>query len=194
MSFRTREDLTERYESVCRAERKAYVTGVLILHRVTDIALSQTSHRIAKMLGSLCGDNAMKQLMLCTTMWDTIREDEGYDRFDELCKTDAWKEMISKGAGTAIISTVSPNANVEAEKIVTQLIKNAQPVELAIQNEMVHQKLKVAETSAGRSFSESLQDPQTKAKYERQLLDSGVPIVACVNARLCRSCSSPRLL
>jgi len=139
---------------------------VLILHHISDIALSQTAHRIAKMLGSLCGDNAMNQLMLCTTMWDTVPDDEGYDRFDELCKTDAWKEMISKGAGTAMISNVSPNANLEAEKIVSQLIRRGQPVELAIQHEMVHKKLKVAETGASRALNECPRSSKTKPKCE----------------------------
>ena len=106
----------------------------------------------------------MSQLTLCTTMWDTVPEDEGYDRFDELCETDAWNKMISKGAGTAMISSTSPNAQVEAEKIVGELIKNVRPVELAIQDEMVNQDKTVAQTGAGQILSSHIQ----KARVEEE--------------------------
>ena len=121
---------------------------MLILHRITDIAFSHTAYRIANMLKNLCGNAAMNNLIICTTMWDRVSEDEGHDIFDELCRTDAWREMISKGAGTAMISNVASNAKEEAERIITQLIRNAQPVELAIQDKMVNRKLNMSETSA----------------------------------------------
>jgi len=114
------------------------------------------------MLKSLCGDGAMNQLMLCTTMWDRVPEDEGYKRFDELCETGAWKQMILGGASTATISNMCPNAKAEAEEIVTRLIKNAQPVQLAIQDEMANQKLGVGETKAGRILDEG-QDKQAES-------------------------------
>ena len=106
--------------------------------------------------------------MLCTTMWDTVSEDKGYDLLDELCETDAWKEMISMGAGTAMISNVGSNANVEAEKIASELIRRGQPVKLAIQDEMLQQKRKVAETGAGRALNECPQDPRAKARCEME--------------------------
>ena len=122
------------------------------------------------MLKNLCGDGAMSQLTLCTTMWDTIPEDEGYDRFDELCETDAWNEMISKGAGTAMISSVSPNAQAEAEKIVGELIKNVLPVELAIQDEMVNQEKTVAQTGAGQILSSHIQKARLEEERKMQAL------------------------
>jgi len=152
---------------VFRGEHKFWVTGVLFMHRITDNTFLGTADRVSTMLKNLCGDAAMNHLILCTTMWDRVPEEEGYERFDELCETGPWKEMISKGAGTAMISNLSPNARAAAEKVVTQLIKNAEPVELAIQDEMVNQKLSVAGTSAGQVFNEHLQEVQ--AELEREL-------------------------
>ena len=105
--------------------------------------------------------------MLCTTMWDRVPEDEGNDRFDELCETGAWKEMITMGASTGMISNVSVDARGEAEKILSELIKNAQPVEVAIQDEMVNQRKTVAETGAGMVLSKHLREMQAEA--ERKL-------------------------
>jgi len=143
-----------RTDSMYRGKRKVHVAGVLFLHRISDNRFSQTADRISTMLKNLCGDAAMSHLMLCTTMWDRVPEEEGYERYNELCETDAWKEMISKGAATAMISNMSSNAKAEAERIVNYLLTDVQPVELAIQNEMVNQAKEVAETSAGIGLDE----------------------------------------
>jgi len=149
---------------IYREVRNVWVTGVLFLHRINDNRFSQTADRVSIMLKNLCGDAAMSHLMLCTTMWDRVPEEEGYEHFDELCETGAWKEMISKGAGTAIISSMNSNAKAEAEKIVSQLIKNAAPVQVAIQDEIVRQGKKPAETSAGQVLVEA-QKKQSKQGY-----------------------------
>jgi len=149
-----------------RGKHKVYVTGVLILHRINDAPLSQTARRVNDMLKCLCGNTTMNNVMICTTMWDIVSEDEGNERFDELCETGPWKEMIRNGAGTAIISNVGSSAKEEAEKIVSQLIKNMQPVELAIQDEMVNQKLTVENTSAGKVFAAHRRGLQAETERE----------------------------
>ena len=141
---------------------------MLILHRINDIVLSQSAYGIATMLKNLYGSAFMNNIMICATMWDTVTEDEGGDLLDDLCKTGAWGEMFSMGAGIAKIDSVSSKAQAEAERIVTQLIENAQPVKPAIQDDMVHQKLEVAETSVGNYLHEVLQDAQTEAEREME--------------------------
>jgi len=134
--------------SVYRGEDR--LTGVLFMHPINNNKFSHTADRISNILDSLYDCNAMNQLTLCTTMWDTVPEDEGYDRLDDLCETDAWNKMISTGAGTAMIYSISPNAQAEAERIVGELIKNVQPVELAIQDETLNQVKTEAQTAAGQ--------------------------------------------
>jgi len=135
---------------VYRAQCRIWVTGVLFLHRISDNRFSHTAQRISTVLNSLCGNAAMKNLMLCATMWDRVPEDEGNNRFDELCQIGVWKDMIANGAGTAVISNKGSDAKTKAEKIVSDLIKNAQPVELAIQDEMINRKRILTETKAGK--------------------------------------------
>ena len=139
---------------------------MLFLHRISDNKFSQTANRVSNMLKNLCGNAAMNQLMLCTTMWDRVPEEEGYKRFDELCETGAWKEMILGGASMATFSNAGSNAKADAEEIVTRLIKNAQPVELDIQDEMGNKKLKVVQTAAGQILNEHLQGVQAEARRE----------------------------
>ena len=146
---------------------------MLILHRINDAPLSQTAHRVNNMLKCLCGNTAMNNVMIGFTMWDRVSEDEGNERFDQLCETGAWKEMIRNGAGTAIISNVGSNAKEEAENVMTQLIKNVKPVKLAIQDEMVNQNLTVKKTSAGKVFEAHYRELQVETKREfKELCDS----------------------
>jgi len=103
-------------------------------------------------------------------MWDKVSEDEGFDRLEELCETSAWKEMISMGASTAMISSIDTNAKAKAEKIVSVLINNARPVELAIQDEMVNQGMTVAQTSAGQIIDANLREVRAEAEREMEEL------------------------
>jgi len=50
---------------------------VLFLHRISDNKFTQTAGRVSEMLKRLCGDAAMNQLTLCTTMWDKVDEVDG---------------------------------------------------------------------------------------------------------------------
>ena len=143
---------------------------MLFLHRISDNRFSHNAQRISAMLKSLCGDSAMEHLMLCTTMWDEVSQKEGYERFDELCKTDAWEEMISMGASTAIISHFSSNAKVEAERIVSELIRNKPTVVLAIQDEIVNQAKETKNTRAGKVL---IDGQRKQAQSDRKVKELG---------------------
>ena len=121
------------------------------------------------MLNNLCGDAAMNHLMLCTTMWDLVSEEDGNNRFEELCETGAWKEMIARGAHTAVVFTTGSHSKEDAERIVDDLIANASPVEVTIQKEIFTEKLTVAKTSAGIVLDGHLRQAQFVA--ERELVE-----------------------
>jgi len=120
------------------------------MHPISDNKFTKTANRISTVIRSLCGPDAMKQMTLCTTKWDTVPESDGCKRYSELCDTQPWKEMLANGASATKIGSTSSNAQRDAETIVSQLIKNAEPVELAIQDEMVNKNLPAANTSAGK--------------------------------------------
>ena len=153
---------------VCRGREEVWVTGVLFLHRITDNKFSPTANRVSNMLKSLCGDDATDHIMLCTTMWDSVSQDKGGDRFEELCNTGVWKEMVSKGASTGQFSSIGPNARKEAESIMEELITNARPVELAIQDEMINRGRSVAQTGVGQILVEHLREVRKAAEREME--------------------------
>jgi len=144
------------------------LTGVLFLHRITDNKFSPTARHIASMLEKFCGERAMSHFMLCATMWDLVSPDDRDNRFEELCKTDPWKYMIASGASTAVTSNTGPKAKADAERVIGELIKNVQPVELAIQDEMTVQGKTLVQTGAGSLLAERLWNAQKEAERKMQ--------------------------
>ena len=135
-NFKLRGDWLNSADYIYSGKDRGCVTGVLFLHRITGNKFSPTARRVSKMMRNLCGDVAMSRLMLCATMRDKVTEGEGDDRLEELCKTGAWKEMISNGASSAMISNIGTNAKAKAENIMSELIKNARTAMLLIRDEV----------------------------------------------------------
>jgi len=87
---------------------------MLFLRRISDIRFSQATKRISNVLQNLYGDTAVYHLMPYKTMRDNVPEDDSNERPDELCESGAWKEMIEKCAGAAMISSMITNVKVGA--------------------------------------------------------------------------------
>lgn len=135
---------------------RIWVTGVLLLHRISENRFSQTASRISKVLKSLYGNYKMENLLLFTTMWDQVTQEDGNARVKKLCENPAWKELILNGASPDSISCVRSDAPSNAERMVGYLMKNSQRMELVIEDEMINQIRDMEETSGALNFGELL--------------------------------------
>ena len=95
------------------------------------------------MFQSLCGNDALKNVVLVTTMWDEVDEEEGNNRETELSAT-YWNSMIELGCQTSRFY----NDTESAWDIVSQF-QDARCAVL-LQKELVELHLELRETSAGR--------------------------------------------
>ena len=95
------------------------------------------------MFQNLCGNDALKNVVLVTTMWDEVGEEEGSNRETELSTT-YWKSMIELGCRTSRFY----NDTQSARDIVSQF-QDARCAVL-LQKELVELHLELRETSAGR--------------------------------------------
>jgi hypothetical protein len=85
--------LTESYTANIK------LSGIIYLHRISDIRMQGSAKRNLLMFKKLCGDNALKSVILGTTMWDRVSELEGVAREKELISTpDFWGWMVSQGS------------------------------------------------------------------------------------------------
>ena len=104
------------------------------------------------MFGQLCGDQAVKKVVLVTTMWDKVRRETGLRRENELVEN-YWKTMINLGASTARFSNTADSA----WKIVDIILKHHETEVLLLQEEIVDLKRSLNETQAGKTLYLDLQ-------------------------------------
>ena len=130
------------------------LSGIIYLHRITDNRMGGSPHRNLRMFGELCGDQAVKKVVLVTTMWDRGKTDEQThnqrerDLFDNY-----WKTMINYGASTARFL----NSADSAWKIIDPILKHHETEVLLLQEELVDLKRALNETQAGKTLYSDLQ-------------------------------------
>ena len=135
-----------------RYENDIKLAGIIYLHRITDNRMAGTPHRNLRMFGELCGDQAVKKVVLVTTMWDNVEQDKGERREKELF-ANYWKTMTNLGASTARFY----NSVDSAWSIVDIVLKQHEAEVLLLQEEIVNLKLALNETQAGKTLYSDLQ-------------------------------------
>ena len=92
-------------------ERDIKLTGILYLHRITDVRMSGTTFRNLRMFGKLCGDNPASKVIFVTTMWDKTssrqvgqaqqeKEQQQREKREQELMDNYWRPMLKLGART----------------------------------------------------------------------------------------------
>ncbi|KAJ8132650.1 hypothetical protein O1611_g968 [Lasiodiplodia mahajangana] len=145
-------------------EQKVHLRGILYLHRIIDVRMQGAAVRNLFMFKKLCGHNAIKNIILVTTMWEDVQLNTGKPREEELRTTpNYWGDMVSKGARIAR----HQNDYKSARSIVNFLLENTAQTTLAIQEEMVDEKKDLSDTSAGRELNSIL--TQERERFSHRL-------------------------
>ena len=111
-------------------------------------------HRNLRMFGELCGDQAVKKVILVTTMWDKGKTDpQRHDQREKELFDNYWKTMINYGASTARFL----NSAHSAWEIIDPILKQRETEVLLLQEELVDLKRELSETQAGKTLYSDLQ-------------------------------------
>jgi hypothetical protein len=138
--------------------------GVLYFHKITDNRMTGSSTAYLRLLRSLCGDDALKNVILVTTMWNKVR-DEDYGealRREQQLLNDFWKPMVKKGSYMAQFDGTPDTAFA----LIWQLVGKEEVV-LSVQKEIVDQDMDVLHTAAGQNLLGVLE--MDKVEYELRL-------------------------
>lgn len=117
--------------------------------------MAGTPHHNLRLFGQLCGDQAIKKVILVTTMWDKLKMWEGAQREHNL-RLNYWKVMIEKGALVARFRNTSQTA----WKIIDMIVQEPEfstQVHL-LQKELVDLKFHLNETETGITLYSNLQE------------------------------------
>ncbi|KAF2258544.1 hypothetical protein CC78DRAFT_426885, partial [Lojkania enalia] len=124
--------------------------GIIYLHRITDDRFSSSARRSLDILLNLCGDHALPNVALVTTMWAKVDLSIGLQRDVELT-SNYWAEFVSKAHIFQYNGTQAM-----AETIVGQLLAEDDVV-LKVQHELSDDHKRLDRTSAGRLVSSKLE-------------------------------------
>lgn len=118
------------------------------------------------MFRKLCGDDALKNVVIVTNMWGQVNLEVGSQREAELMKEDDFfKPVLDKGARMAR----HENTASSAEKIIRLILGN-HPLPLRIQEELVRDQKIISETSAGEELNRVINTQIKKHQEEMRVL------------------------
>jgi hypothetical protein len=104
-----------------------------------------------RIFSSLCGQRAMPNVVLATTMWGKVDKNEGSEREAEL-KNDFWEDMVEDGCRIARFA----NTHESAWKIIGSHLERRN-VDVSLPREVVDDSLRLNETKAGIALNKELE-------------------------------------
>ncbi|OTA75563.1 hypothetical protein M434DRAFT_39029 [Hypoxylon sp. CO27-5] len=147
------------------------LSGIIYLHRINQPRMQGSARRNVKLFEDLCGDNALKNVILVTTMWDILGTDEGLaeEREKQLrSKREYWGYMVDKGSEIFRHN----NSEQSALKVIEHIVKKNSRVVLNVQNEMVNGCQPLNKTTVGRGVQELLAEQNAKFSVELRTIQS----------------------
>lgn len=160
-------------QACCSYTKDKLLTGVLFLHDIAANRMDEARLNSYKLFRKICGDEAMKHVIIVTTMWDTVSPNKGESRLQEL-----QNEYFSDAMRHGVRVMRHNNTDESAINVLVQLLgKDVKPRALRIQREMVDYRSQVVDTGAGKELMNQLgaeakkleKDASEKEREERRL-------------------------
>lgn len=157
----------------CTYKVNMKLTGIIYMHRIMDPRMSHGGMRNLAMFRKLCGSNPMPNVILATSFWSKVTQQEGYKREEQLrTNPDFWAEMIEEGAQIARFE----NSRESGLRLVETLIGKDR-ISLQIQKEMCDDGIPLAQTQAGEQVHADIAELTRKhaeemARLQQELQDA----------------------
>jgi hypothetical protein len=150
-----------------RYENGKKLSGLVYIHRISDIRMGGISTRSFRMFKQLCGDSTLQNVVIVTNMWSEVTPEIGEAREAELASQDMFfKPALDKGASLLR----HENTRESAHAILQHIIQN-RPLSLQIQRELIDEKKNISETAAGAELNRELMVQIERHRREMQALE-----------------------
>ncbi|KDQ18740.1 hypothetical protein BOTBODRAFT_42334 [Botryobasidium botryosum FD-172 SS1] len=134
------------------ATRNLQITAILYLHRITDNRVGGATRNNLELCSKLCGDGALRNMIMCTTMWNTLSIDtKAKQQREHELKEEFWAPMLDKGA----VATRHDGTVGLARDIIRAALR-FKPTTLSIQHEILVEEKKLEATAAGAHIRRAL--------------------------------------
>lgn len=139
--------------------------GIIYVHRITDIRYSGCNVKTFEIFKRICGEDALKNVLLITSRWGEVDESLGAARERQLRET-FWAYMLARGSCMSRFHGDRSSAVSLASQL---LVKES--VVLRLQHEMIDEGLQLSETTAGSFVDDGLSQRLQDTKKEIQALE-----------------------
>jgi hypothetical protein len=143
-------------------ENDVYLSGIIYLHRITDLRIHGAALRALNIMKGLCGSENYQNIIIATTRWDELggnQRNKALKRQDELCQKEwFWGDIIQ--AGGCAIPLADPSS--DSLKIFDHIMSNNRRFITAFQYQLVEEERRVFQTDAGRIVYEATMDQMDK--------------------------------
>lgn len=157
--------LTESFKS------KILLHGIIYLHRISDVRMQGSAKKNLLMFKKLCGDDALRKVILATTMWDIVPGAVAEAREKELVDTpEFWGYMVSKGSRLCRHDKTLARAREIVESLITGGDRSRPTIVLDLQDQMVTQARPLQETAAGIELEAEI--ARERKKFEKELKET----------------------
>jgi len=130
---------------------KVKLTTIVYLHRITDNRLSGSLLKNLRMFTSLCGQEAMPNVVIGTTMWGEVRQEHAERRETEMKRT-FWADMLKNGCRVERFLDTYESAWHLVDKVSEDVSTKVQ-----VSHEIVDFRKLLQQTAAGITLNEELQ-------------------------------------
>ena len=120
------------------------------------------------MFRKLCGDEALRNVVLGTTKWDEVKLEKGQQR-EQVLKDIHWKEMLERGSVIMRVDTDPPSV----WEIINRILKNDRVEFVRIQEELLEFRRLIPETEAGKTLLYMLEDRRKWLLAEERTANMG---------------------
>ena len=144
------------------------LTGIIYLHEIIQTRVLGTARKNLDIFRKLCGDEALKNVVLGTTKWDEVISEVGQRR-EQVLKDTHWKEMLQRGS---VVMRVDADSS-SVWEIVNRILKNDRVQYVRIQEELLELRKFIPETDAGKTLLYTLEELREKLLNEERTANMG---------------------
>jgi len=133
-------------------ERGKKLSGVIYMHRISDLRMGGISTRNFKMFRQLCGESTLRNVVIVTNMWNEVDREEQEAREAELAEDDRFfKPVLAKDA-----RMLRHHNNIASAQVILRSLLKNQALAIQIQRELVDEGKDISQTAAGEVLNREL--------------------------------------
>ncbi|KIM75842.1 hypothetical protein PILCRDRAFT_13215 [Piloderma croceum F 1598] len=130
-------------EWLVKTYKKVNLTTIIYLHKISDNRATGSVLKNLEVFREMCGQKAMPNVVMATTMWSKVSEEEGRRREEELTEK-FWNDLVANGCKVERFE----DTHKSAWNIVDGLAGSSR-AEVLLPQEIVDNRLRLNETKAG---------------------------------------------